>query len=90
MKEIATLLLSYLLVIVGILLISSALDNSIKESKIDDTSFYNGEILYPDYVHQDTLIVTNAVFLNKWMEEYDVASDGDIMDLLKVGTVKYN
>lgn len=52
----------------------------------DDTDFYNGEILLPDYVHQDTLIVTNAAFLNWAMEHYDAASDGDILDILCVTT----
>lgn len=56
----------------------------------DDTNFKNGEILLPDYVHLDTLVVTDAVFLNKWMKDYDVESDGDIIDLLRVSTKQYN
>lgn len=55
----------------------------------DDTQFYNGEILYPDHVHTDTLIVTDAPFINKWMRDYDAASDGDIYDILRVSTNKY-
>ncbi len=48
----------------------------------DDLSFKNGEVLYPDYAHQDTLIVVNADSLNWCMENYDIASDGDIWDVL--------
>lgn len=49
----------------------------------DDTKFYNGEILAPDYVHKNWLVVTNADSLNWAMEYYDAGSDGDIMDLLR-------
>lgn len=56
----------------------------------DDTKFHNGEILLPDYVHLDTLVVTDAKFINWAMEYYDAASDGDIMDILRSGTEKYS
>lgn len=47
-----------------------------------DTSYYNGEILYPDYVHEDTLIVVNADSVNWCMANYNAACDGDIKDIL--------
>lgn len=52
----------------------------------DNTHFYNGEILLPDYVHTDTLVVTDAKTLNWCMANYDVASDGDINDILTITT----
>lgn len=54
----------------------------------DDTQYYKGEVLYPDYVHDDTLVVVNAKDLNMLMEKYDVQSDGDINDILRVTTIK--
>lgn len=48
----------------------------------DDTRFKNGEILMPDYVHTEKLMVVNADSLNWAMEYYDAASDGDIADIL--------
>lgn len=55
----------------------------------ESPKFYNGEILMPDYVHQDTLQVINADFLNEMIlsNKYDIASDGDIYDVLQEGTV---
>lgn len=39
---------------------------AISQYPIDSTNlFYNGQILYPDYVHDDTLVVFNAKELNK-------------------------
>lgn len=48
----------------------------------DDTNYYAGEVLLPDMVHSDTLIVVNADSLNWCMANYDIASDGDINDVL--------
>lgn len=48
----------------------------------DDTHYYKGEVLYPDYAHDDTLMVNNADSLNWCIEHYDIASDGDINDVL--------
>lgn len=56
----------------------------------DDTNYYNGEILYPDYVHSDTLIVMDSKLLNWCMEKYDIGSDGDINDILIATTKKLN
>lgn len=52
----------------------------------DDTGFYNGEILLPDYIHIDTLVVTKADVLNWCMEHYDISSNGDIVDILRIST----
>ncbi len=54
----------------------------------DNTNFFNGQILLPDYVHTDTLIVKDAKFLNYCMEHYNAGSDGDISDILRVTTTK--
>ncbi len=56
----------------------------------DDNTFYNGEILTPDYVHQDTLIVTNAELLNKLMQSPDIDSDQDIANILRRTTQPLN
>lgn len=65
-------------------------DNEVSHTyETDDTSFKNGEILLPDYVHTDTLIVVDAKFLNECMQNYDIASDGDINDVLRTTTKKY-
>jgi len=53
----------------------------------DDTGFYDGEILLPDYVHSDTLVVVSSKFLNWAMEHCDAGSDGDISDILGEGTI---
>lgn len=50
------------------------------------THYYDGQILLPDYVHSDTLVVISSKFLNWAMEHYDAASDGDISDILGEGT----
>lgn len=57
----------------------------------DENRFYNGEILYPDMVHADTLRVINANFLNEMIidNKYNVESDGDIYDVLQEGCVNY-
>lgn len=54
-----------------------------------DTKFHKYEILYPDYAHTDTLVVIQADSLNWCMEHYDIASDGDISDVLYAYCSKY-
>lgn len=56
----------------------------------DDTNYTNGQILLPDLVHSDTLIVTNAPYLNECLARPDVGSDGDIMEILNETTVRYS
>lgn len=51
--------------------------------------FYNGEILLPDYLHDDTLIVVDADFLNKEMPKCE-GSDESIMELLCVTSEPIN
>lgn len=48
--------------------------------------FHNGEILYPDYAHLDTLIVTNADMLNVIFnnESTTPASDEEIYEALHI------
>lgn len=55
----------------------------------DDTHYTNGQILLPDMLHDDTLIVTNAPYLNECLARPEVGSDGDIMEILNETTVKY-
>jgi len=78
-----------LIMLAGICFITyGCLTNEVPNKKVvhtyetDDLSFKNGEILYPDYVHDDTIIVSNADSLNWCMENYNIASDGDIWDVL--------
>lgn len=47
---------------------------------VDVDSFNNGDILLPNYVHDDTLIVTNAEFLNDNID--DSVTDSEINNLL--------
>lgn len=57
----------------------------------DDTNYTNGQILLPDMIHpNDTLIVTNAPYLNECLARPDVGSDGDIMEILNETTVRYS
>lgn len=61
--------------------------DSLHTYESDDTGFYDGEILLPDYVHSDTLVVISSKFINWAMEYYDAGSDGDISDILGEGTI---
>ncbi|MEO7044309.1 MAG: hypothetical protein ABI091_03320 [Ferruginibacter sp.] len=47
-----------------------------------DTNYFNGQILPPDYVHENILVVVNADSINWCMENYNIAGDGDILDVL--------
>lgn len=49
--------------------------------------FTNGQILYPDYVHSDTLVVNDADYLNACMNDGKLKSDGDIMEILNETTI---
>lgn len=44
--------------------------------------FYAGEILLPDMVHDDTLIVRDANYLNETLEQYGPGTDAQIWELL--------
>lgn len=47
--------------------------------------YSNGEVLLPDYVHEDTLIVTDAELLNRLLPCTN-GSDGEISVILSMGT----
>ena len=51
--------------------------------------FANGQILYPDYAHADTLKVVDADYLNKCLNDGKLKSDGDIMEILNETTINY-
>lgn len=51
---------------------------------VNDTTYHNGELLYPDYVHPETLIVVKADSLNWSMKSGELESDSDIMNALKM------
>jgi hypothetical protein len=53
-------------------------------------AFYNGQILLPDYVHADTLIVTDAEYLNECMKDGKFKTDGDIREILNETTEIHN
>lgn len=52
--------------------------------------YYNGEILYPDYVHDDTLIVTDAAAMNYLISRDTLNTDGSNSDILCVGSEPFN
>lgn len=58
--------------------------------EIKDAPYSNGQILYPDYIHQDTLVVVNAKFLNYMMANYNIGTDSEINNLLTGTTIKYS
>lgn len=64
-------------------------DNELKNKPVSHepaSTFYNGEILMPDYCHNDTLVVINAKLLNDEIGNCD-GSDGSYSDLLGEGCV---
>lgn len=60
--------------------------SSYPEVATTESNFYNGEVLLPDYVHGDTLVVINAKLLNDELQYCD-GSDGSYNDLLGEATV---
>lgn len=52
-----------------------------------DSKFYAGQVLYPDYVHTDTLVVLDGVRLSWAMSNPNIASDEDISDVLGEFTI---
>lgn len=72
--------------------LSQGIDKQIDKFKYagyesDDTNYINGQLLLPDYIHpKDTLVVTNAPYLNECLARPDVGSDGDIMEILNETT----
>lgn len=60
--------------------------NSYPEVQQEEAKFYNGQVLYPDYVCSDTLVVINEALLNDEIGKCD-GSDGSYSDLLGEGCV---
>lgn len=54
-----------------------------------DQQYKQGQILYPDYVHTDTLVVTDANKLNWRFENLSMATDEDISEALMDCTEVY-
>jgi hypothetical protein len=52
--------------------------------------FKMGEILYPDYVHEDTLIVYDPEYLNQCLSDGKLKTDADILEILNETTVRYS
>lgn len=55
----------------------------------NDTNYINGQILYPDYVHLDTLVVIDAATLNELIQLPDIGSDEDISEILNESTIPF-
>lgn len=98
MKAIIITLSVFLVMFIGtmgyIIGLSQGLDKTIEDFKYagyesDDTHYVNGQILLPDMVHLDTLVVINSEYLNECLARPDVGSDGDIMEILNETCVKY-
>lgn len=53
----------------------------------DDTCYYIGQILYPDYVHLDTLVVIIPKLLNRMMADPTVGSDEELSEILGECTI---
>lgn len=67
--------------------LSQGLDRTIEDFKYagyesDDTHYVNGQMLLPDMVHSDTLVVTDAQYLNECLARPDVKSDDDLFEIL--------
>lgn len=72
--------------------ISANIESTTQQIK-NNMPFRNGEIIYPDYAHGDTLIVKDADGLNKELlalsDNKDWGSDSDIDNVLNKYTVNY-
>lgn len=64
--------------------------NEIAIRNISFTEYKDGEILYPDYVHDDTLQVTHGAMLTILINSGEVASDIDIAEALYITTQPYH
>jgi hypothetical protein len=52
-----------------------------------EPKYYNGEVLTPDYVHIDTIVVINAKLLNELFSTTYAATDEEISDILGEGCI---
>jgi hypothetical protein len=85
-------LLLLLVLIVAILASCSSPSQRAIEGDSDTypTHYTNGQILLPDYAHNDTLVVINANRLNSLFSGPPVQGDEDISDILYEGAVPIN
>lgn len=74
-------IIALLVIVSAIIAAYSNLENSANAVHTQQNKFYNGEILLPDYVHLDTLVVVAADSLNRMMPQTD-GSDFEINQLL--------
>jgi hypothetical protein len=61
----------------------------ITDVKVIRYSYSNGQILFPDYAHDDTLIVVDAQYLNLAFDVLKPATDGEISNVLHLGCANY-
>lgn len=96
-----TVLTCILLGIIAGAILSIAVDIHIiaspptKQQNNFDTSsvYYNGQTLYPDYAHDDTLVVFNAKELNRIFDGVDLpvpATDEEIDEILHMYAMSIN
>lgn len=52
----------------------------------DDTTFFNGERLFPDKMHSDTLEVVDAAYINHEIQSPTISSWDDIKEIILNGT----
>ena len=57
--------------------------------KQDRANFRNGEVLLPDYVLSDTVVVIDADGLNYAIDSTDVGTDGEIDSVLDLYTIPF-
>lgn len=73
---------------------NSHIDTTSRDDSSESRPFYNGEILYPDYAHNDTLVVFNAKELNRIFDGVDVSllpkTDADISGILYKYAIQLN
>lgn len=85
--------MKYLIITAYISLIQCTSHRSTKYDgyESDDTSYVNGQILVPDMIHPDTLVVLDADYLNKCLgDDMLLQSDDDLIELLNETTAPYN
>lgn len=65
---------------------------TLRESVIsgtDSTWYHNGEVIYPDIIQPDTLVVVDAAMLNDRIILNGMNNDIDIADILHRGCIPY-
>lgn len=104
MKSTHTLLLSFITIILFIISLQlltigkdlhTIASPPVKQQNYFDISsvYYNGEILLPDYAHDDTLVVFNAKELNRMFDGIDLpipATDEEVDEVLHMYAISVN